>query len=236
MCTCWSARRSLHPETVCWLLSRSLGTCSSSASFAKVKISCVFTRVPGEEYFTLHGTRDTQNYDLFITLWSRRCGWELSASRLLLDVDLQTVRTLLLRLSVCLWSHCHLICIITNKNRSWSLMLLSLVLHDAADFDWWYIRYAAFPHWCAVLTQTKLATQEHVHALRAWNQLTHSFSNPSFSVPTWTVSLLLWDKLFFKVINNKIQSTGLQPAKWITSVAAKKPVGRAACMLSKKFY
>lgn len=129
-----------------------------------------------------------------------------------------------------------LICIITNKNRSWSLMLLSLVLHDAADFDWWYIRYAAFPHWCAVLTQTKLATQEHVHALRAWNQLTHSFSNPSFSVPTWTVSLQLWDKLFFKVINNKIQSTGLQPAKWITSVAAKKPVGRAACMLSKKFY
>lgn len=70
----------------------------------RVKIFCVFLRVLREEYFTLHATWDTQNYDLFKTWRSRRCGWEVTASQLLLiDRYLQTVRSLLLQFSVCLW-------------------------------------------------------------------------------------------------------------------------------------
>lgn len=41
----------------------------------KVKIFCVFMWGLREEYFTLHGTWDTKNYDLFITWWRRRCGF-----------------------------------------------------------------------------------------------------------------------------------------------------------------
>lgn len=84
------------------------------------------------------------------------------------------------------------ICIITNTERSWSLMLLSWILHGA-EFDWWYNRYAtrwklissnvvlhllwtcSFPHCSPVLTETKPATQHYMHVVRAWGQLTHSF-------------------------------------------------------------
>lgn len=154
---------------------------------------CVYASAGWGVFYTSRHMRQTELWlihnPVIKALWVR--GLCLSVAFRCVSSDCQNFVTAALHVPV---ESLSLICIITNKNRSWSLKLLSLVLHDAAEFDWWYIRYAAFPHWCAVLTQTKLATQEHVHALRAWNQLTHSFSNPSFSVPTWTVSLLLWDK------------------------------------------
>lgn len=97
----------------------------------KVKIFCVFIRALGTEYFTLNSTSDTQNYDLFITRWSRCCGWEAFASPLLLiDMYRQTARSLLLQLSVGLWSHCH-----------WYASSLTLTDHGASFMN---------PPWCRV--------------------------------------------------------------------------------------
>lgn len=220
MCTCWSAGRSLHPETVCWLLGRSLGTCSSSTSLARVKISCVFTRVLGEEYFTLHGTWDKQNYDLFITLWSRRCGWEVSASQLLLDVYLQTVRTLLLQLSMCLWSHCHWYA--SSPTRTDHGVLCSFISPPWCCWVWLMIHQICCIPTLVCCPDTNQAchtgTCACIEGLKpAYTQFFQSFIQRA----NMNSLLAAMRQTFLKVINNKIQSTGLQPAKWTTIVAAK---------------
>lgn len=119
VCTCvWVCVLQCRKVTTSWnwlilsacllVVEQTSGKVLEQHFLGKVKIFCVFMWVLREEYFTLHGTWDTQNYDLFITQRSRRCGWEVSASQLLLiDMYLQTVRSPLLQLSMCLWSHCH---------------------------------------------------------------------------------------------------------------------------------
>lgn len=168
-CAHWSADRSLHPETdeyfplVCWLLNRLLGKCLSSTSLARSRFSMCFSRVLREEYFTLHGTWDTLNYDLFITQRSRRCGWEVSASQLfLIDAYLESVRSLLLQLSMRLWSHCHryvssptltdhgVLCFFHE-----SCMMLSLTDDTVDTLHLHLIWTCSFPQCSPVLTQTK---------------------------------------------------------------------------------
>lgn len=164
----------------------------------------------GEEYFTLNGTSDTQNYDLFITQWSRRCGWEDFASLLLLiDTYLETARSLLLQLSLCLWIRSH-----------WYASSLTLTDHGDSFMNrpwcwvWCYGRYATGWKMSSgnvvlnlisnLLYPTLLSrpdtNQACCTALQACSggpEPTYTQpSNTSFNKPTWTVSLLLWDKLF----------------------------------------
>ena len=146
-----------------------------------------------EEYFTLHGTSDSKNYDLFITWRSRHYGREVTTSQLFwIDTYLKTGRSLLLQLSMRLRTRCQRYVSSSETGRSWSHMLLSWLPRDA-DFDWWYSRYAArwklissnvvlhliwtfsFPHSSPVLARPKAVTQDYKHVVRAWSQFTCCF-------------------------------------------------------------
>ena len=158
----------------------------------KVKVFFVFIQPLRDEYFTLHSASDRQNYDLFITQWSRCCGWEVSVSLLfLIDMYPQTVRSLLLQPSMRLSGHCHRY-VSASPTLTESYASFSESSHHA-DFDWCYGRYVSgwkpvtsnavrhpiwswsIPHCSAVLTESKPATQDYMHAVRAWSQITHIF-------------------------------------------------------------
>lgn len=152
---------------------------------------CVCVHALRDKYFTLHSTSDRQNYDLFITRWSRCCGWEVSAPLLLLiDMYLQTVRSLLLQPCMWLSRHCHRYVSASPTLTDPGVLGFSFRIHDV-DFYWCYGRYVSgwkpvtsnavphlmwswsIPHCSAVLIENKPDAQGYMHVVRAWSQFTH---------------------------------------------------------------
>lgn len=167
----------------------------------------MFTWALRDKYFTLHSASDTLNNDLFISQRSRLCGWEVSALQLLLiDLYLHTVRSLLLPLSMCQWST------VTDmhhqqhwqvkksydslmnppRSRVWIAHPANMRVDESKSAVVWFCIWFGLIHSHTAL----LACYTTLYICREGLKPTYTqLPDPSFTRPTWTVSLLLWDLL-----------------------------------------
>lgn len=211
-----------------WLLSTCfLGKCLNSTSLAKPRFSvCLCVSWGGDVlHFTAHQAELWLIHKLVMVPFDR---YVSSLS------DLCSCR------SPCV---CGVTVLDMHHRHHWQ------IVQSCASFmcpvDWWYSGYAArwklissnvdliwtcsVPFCSPVLEETKPATQG-IHACREGLKPTYTqFSNPSFTEPIWTVSLLLWD---FCSWNLKKQSTGQRPAMWTRRLAVKTS-WPSSCMLNK---